>query len=82
MEVQRHPGEGRMIMWIGEGFLFALAEPFDENPATVGNGSMCGFQLNNAEEISAKHALVIKLGGVDEGGLAGRSDRFPPMFEI
>jgi predicted lactoylglutathione lyase len=76
MDVQRHPEEGRMAMWIGEGFLFALAEPFDESLATVGNGSMCGFQLNSAEEISAKHALAIKLGGVDEGGPSVRSDRF------
>lgn len=80
MDVQRHPEEGRMTMWIGEGFLFALAEPIDEGPATVGNGSMCGFQLNSAEEISAKHALAIKLGGVDEGAPSVRSDRFSAYF--
>ena len=65
-----------MTIWIGEGFLFALAEPFDENPATVGNGSMSGFQLNNVEEISDKHTLAIKLGGIDEGSPRVRSDRF------
>jgi hypothetical protein len=37
---------------------------------------MCGFQLNSAEEISVKHALVIKFGGADEGGSSVCSDRF------
>lgn len=76
MDVQRHPNEGRMTLWIAESFLFALAEPFDGSPATVGNGAMCGFQLDSAEEISAKHALAIELGGADEGSPAIRSDRF------
>lgn len=74
--VQRLPEGGRMTLWMAESFLFALAEPIDGNPATVGNGAMCGFQLDSAEEITAKHALAIELGGVDEGEPAIRSDRF------
>ncbi|GJM12284.1 MAG: glyoxalase [Pseudohongiella sp.] len=76
MGMQRHPGEGRMTLWLGDGFLFALAEPFDEQAATVGNGSMCGFQLDSDEQITATHALAIELGGVDEGEPKIRSDRF------
>ncbi len=76
MDIQRHPNEGRMTLWIGEDFLFAVAEPFDENPATVGNGTMCGFQLDSAEQVSAMHALAVQLGGVDEGAPGVRSDRY------
>ena len=74
--VQRHPNEGRMALWIGDGFLFALAEPFDEKAATVGNGSMCGFELDNADQVSEKHALALEHGGKDEGEPKIRSDRF------
>jgi len=73
---QRHPGEGRMTLWIGDGFLFALAEPFDGKPATVGNGSMCGFELDGDAQIKEKYELALQLGGSDEGGPAIRSDRF------
>lgn len=75
-DVQRHPNEGRMTLWLCDSFMFALAEPFDEQPATVGNGSMCGFQLDSDEQISEKHALAVSLGGIDEGAPAIRSDRF------
>jgi hypothetical protein len=59
-----------------ESFLFALVEPIDGNPASVGNGAVCGFQLDSAEALSTKHALTIDLGGVDEGGPAIRHGRF------
>lgn len=76
MGVQRHPDDGRMTLWIGDGFLFALAEPFDEQLATVGNGSMCGFQFDNTDQIIERHTLAIQLGGSDEGEPRIRSDRF------
>lgn len=33
----------RMTYWLSEDFAFAIAIPFDEKPATNGNGKMVGF---------------------------------------
>jgi len=70
-----HDGD-RMTLWAGDGFLFALADPFDGKPASVGNGSMVGFQFENDDEVAALHARAIELGGSDEGEPGLRSGRF------
>lgn len=59
--------EDRMTMWVNDKFMFALAEPFDGNAATVGNGSMIGFQLDEDSEVDRLYDLAISLGGKDEG---------------
>lgn len=75
-EMKKVHGEGRMTLWAGEGFFFALAEPFDDNEATAGNGTMVGFNLKSSAEVERLHAKARSLGGVDEGEPAIRSDRF------
>lgn len=60
-------GEGRMTLWGNEDFMFAVAEPFDENPASNGNGTMLGLHVDSSEEVDRLHKKAIDLGGVSEG---------------
>ena len=66
----------RMTYWIGEDFAFATAIPFDEQPATVGNGTMVGFCVDTADEVKRMHALALDLGGTCEGAPNQRGPRF------
>lgn len=59
--------EDRMTMWVNDGFMFALATPFDGNAATVGNGSMVGFQVDNDGDVERLYELALSLGGCCEG---------------
>jgi len=53
--VNKVQDEGRMTLWMGDGFMFALAEPFDENDATVGNGTMVGINLDSSADVDLIH---------------------------
>ncbi|MDD9923083.1 MAG: VOC family protein [Boseongicola sp.] len=66
----------RMTYWLGNDFAFATAVPFDENPASVGNGMMVGFSLGSSEEVNRLHALAIELGGSNEGDPGQRGPRY------
>lgn len=66
----------RMTYWLGEDFAFAAAVPFDEKPATIGNGTMVGFSVGSAEEVRRLHELAIELGGACEGAPGQRGPRF------
>ena len=68
--------QGRMTLWAGEDFMFALAEPFDGEKATSGNGTMVGFNLNSSSEVDNLYHKAISLGAVDEGIPAIRSNRY------
>lgn len=57
----------RMTYWLSEDFAFAVAKPFDGQPATNGNGTMVGFSVGSAEEVQRLYALAIELGGTSEG---------------
>jgi len=60
-------GQGRMTLWGNEEFMFAIAEPFDENPASNGNGTMLGFHVDSTEEVNRLHKKALDLGGMSEG---------------
>ena len=62
----------RMIYWLGDGFTFAIALPFDEAPARHGNGTMFGFTLNSAEDVERLYKKTLELGGTSEGEIAQR----------
>ena len=66
----------RMTYWLGEDFAFAVARPFDQQPASVGNGTMVGFNVGSAEEVRRVHARAIKLGGTCEGRPGQRGPRY------
>jgi predicted lactoylglutathione lyase len=57
----------RMTYWLAQDFAFAVAIPFDAQPATVGNGMMVGFCVGIGEDVSRMHALAIEMGGTCEG---------------
>jgi len=57
----------RMTYWMAGEVAFAVATPFDEEPASLGNGMMVGFSFNTAEEIEAIYQKALDLGGSCEG---------------
>jgi len=75
-EVNKVHDQGRMTLWMGDGFMFALAEPFDGNEATAGNGTMIGLNLDSSEEVTRLYQLGQELGGTSEGEPDVRSGRF------
>ncbi|MCI2399829.1 VOC family protein [Aliiroseovarius subalbicans] len=70
------PASERMTYWMGDDFAFAVAIPFDEAPATIGNGTMVGFSFGSADEVTRLHAKALELGGTSEGEPGQRG----PMF--
>ena len=67
----------RIIIWAGaEGApLFAIAEPADGNPATVGNGSMLALSASSPEEVDRLHTKALELGATDEGAPGPRENK-------
>ncbi len=66
----------RMTFWQGEDFAFAVAIPFDEEPASNGNGTMIGFSAGSVEEVKRLHSRALELGGICEGTPNQRGPRF------
>lgn len=66
----------RMTFWQGEDFAFAVAKPFDEEPASNGNGTMIGFNVGSTEEVTRLYKKAIELGGTSEGEPGQRGPKF------
>ncbi|KAJ55021.1 glyoxalase [Actibacterium mucosum KCTC 23349] len=66
----------RMTYWVSQDFAFAVAIPFDQAPATHGNGTMLGFGLGSTEEVQRLHKLALELGGTCEGAPGQRGPRY------
>ncbi len=66
----------RMTFWQCEDFAFAIAIPFNEEPASNGNGTMIGFNVGSIEEVKRLHKKVIELGGTCEGKPGQRGPKF------
>ena len=49
----------RMSNWLGDGFAFAVADPFDGKPATHGNGTMIGFHVGAPEQVDEGHKAML-----------------------
>jgi predicted lactoylglutathione lyase len=47
--------------------LFAVFEPFNKEKATVGNGSMVGFQTVDKRKVDDLYALALSLGAQEDG---------------
>jgi predicted lactoylglutathione lyase len=65
-----------MTYWLGDGFAFAIARPFDTKPATPGNGTMVGFEVGCEEEVQRLHALALDLGGQCAGAPGQRGPKY------
>lgn len=76
LEMTKIHNEGRMTLWSGTDFMFALAEPFDGKEASIGNGTMVGFNLNSKNEVIHIYDKALSLGGKDEGQPGMRSGHF------
>ena len=66
----------RMTYWVEQDFAFAVARPFNEQPATFGNGTMVGFCVGTVEEVRRIHALAIEHGGTCEGAPGQRGPKY------
>lgn len=66
----------RMTFWQCEDFAFAIAKPFNEEPASNGNGTMIGFNVGSSEEVKRLHKKAIELGGTCEGEPDQRGPKF------
>ncbi|MEE4661294.1 MAG: VOC family protein [Halieaceae bacterium] len=72
--------EGRMTLWVNGDNMFALAEPYDGEPATAGNGTMLGLKLDSPEELDRRYRRVLELGAPSEGEPGVRSGRYSAYF--
>lgn len=75
-ELQQVLSTDRMTFWQCGDFAFAIATPFDEEPATNGNGTMIGLNVGSADEVKRLHAKAIALGGSCEGEPGQRGPKF------
>lgn len=59
----------RMVSWGNnpQAPMFAIAIPYDEKPATAGNGTMIAIAAVNPEQVNAMYAKAIELGATDAG---------------
>ncbi len=51
----------------------AVTRPYDQQPATAGNGNMIAIVMDSRDKVDAFHARALELGGTDEGGPGLRS---------
>lgn len=82
-------GVGRMMEFptgaiaYGVGFdkpMFAIGQPYDGKPASVGNGAMMALALDTRAKVDALHAAAVAAGGADEGAPGVRGDEGPQAF--
>jgi predicted lactoylglutathione lyase len=66
----------RMTYWLGADFAFAVAIPFDQQPATNGNGTMVGFCVGTKQDVERMHSLALELGATCEGAPGQRGPKF------
>ncbi len=66
----------RMTYWQYGELAFAVAIPFDKEPATNGNGTMVGFGVGSVDNVKKFHKKAIELGGTCEGEPNQKGPRF------
>ena len=53
-----------------------ILRPYNQQPATVGNGVMVALAVNQRALVDALHAKALALGGTDEGPVGERNGGF------
>jgi len=56
--------------------MIAISKPYDEQPATAGNGSMFGLPAATKEQVDQAYAAAIAAGGVCDGAPGQRMPTF------
>ncbi|MEN1727097.1 MAG: VOC family protein [Pseudomonadota bacterium] len=51
-----------------------MTQPFDGQPATIGNGVMVGLQAKDADQVKKIYDIALANGGTDEGPPGPRGD--------
>ena len=54
----------------------SITQPYDKQPATVGNGVMVAISMRSKDEVDAFYSKAIELGGTDEGEPGIRLNNF------
>ncbi len=54
----------------------AIMKPFDQKPATVGNGVMAAIVVDARDKVDRLHKKALELGGKDEGAVGLRGEGF------
>src|SRR5579862_7079256 len=57
--IYQNSGTQELAFWVGK--------PYNEQPATVGNGSMVAFRAQSWKQVEDFHAAAIANGGSDDG---------------
>jgi len=59
----------RIVFWtVKDGASsFAIAKPYDEKEASVGNGNMVAIHVDSRKQVDAIYAKAMELGAADEG---------------
>src|SRR5665213_3948381 len=58
------------------GPMVAICRPYDEKPATAGNGAMVSLAAPSRELVDKTHATALAAGAKDEGAPGLRTDTF------
>ena len=58
------------------GPMVAICRPYDEKPATSGNGTMTSLAAPSRELVDKTHAMALASGGKDEGAPGLRGETF------
>lgn len=65
-------GVRELAFWVGM--------PFNQQPATAGNGSMVAFRARSWNEVNAFHAAALAHGGTSEGAPGLRPNYNPDFY--
>lgn len=68
--------DGRIVIWskdVGVGML-GICKPYDEKPATTGNGVMVALNVGSKEAVDQTYNKALELGATDEGAPGPRGD--------
>ena len=60
--------------------MLSVIKPYNEEPATVGNGVMVALRVDSRELVDALHARALALGGSDEGAPGIRGAFYAAYF--
>lgn len=66
----------RMTFWQCDSFAFAVAIPFNNEPASHGNGTMIGLNVGSQAEVVRLYQRMLELGGTCEGEPGMRGPKF------
>jgi predicted lactoylglutathione lyase len=68
----------RLVLYgkdLGNGMV-AICEPYDQQPATVGNGTMVAFNMESRENVQKMYEKALSQGATDEGKPGERGPGF------